>query len=169
MTHRSHAPTRDRLGPWIHALRQRLDRVRPEGAAASGRVLADQLAALAAGDSETVCASLAPDVVVHAWGVVPGGHWSWRGLSARDAITELLAAPPVPVESGRIDIDRFFPGGDDIGFDGDLSWQVVDGGSMLLVQRRIGVFATYRDGLLSELDVYVDVHEAADVSDRAGQ
>lgn len=168
MTAQADPNTPDRLGPWIDALRHRLDRVRPE-AAIAGQLLVEQLTAAATSDIEAVCASLAPDVVVDVWGVVPGGHWSWHGSSARDALTAWSAAAPVPVTSGRVDIDRFFPGGDEIGFDGDLSWLNAGAGATALVQRRIGVFATYRDGLLAELDVYVDVHEAVDVARRAAQ
>jgi ketosteroid isomerase-like protein len=173
MTSTADPAARDRLGPWIDALRGRVDRVRPRAAATASRLLVEQLAALASADIQRVGASLAPDVVVRAWGAVPGGHWSWNGESSRHALDAFVAALPVAIRTARVDIDRFFPGGDVVGFDGDLSWLATGAAlgrrsapdSTYLVGRRVAAFATYRDRVLTELDVYVDVHETVALSD----
>jgi hypothetical protein len=171
------ATTRERFRPWISALGSRLDRVEPREATTGASVLLEQLTAIASNDLRRAVEMLAPDVVVRAWGWVPGGHWSWAGDAARSAMAELLAHPPVDYMTMRVDIDRFFPGGDIVGFDGDISW-LADGSSLgattadrdpgatYLVARRLAVFATCHDGVLSELDVYLDIHELVAISDR---
>jgi hypothetical protein len=164
---------RDRLSPWIDAMRHRaelLDPPRDHAAAA----LVEVLEAIAGGEWDRVAERLADDVVVRVSGFVPGGDWRWQGTAAHDVLERAMAHPSAPLTSGRVDVDRFFAAVTEVGFDGDLSWLVpgtasAPDGDVDLVTRRIAVFATF-DGsvaaVLRSVDVYGDVHEVVAVSDR---
>jgi hypothetical protein len=176
---------RDRLLPWIAAVTARRDAL-PVELRPPVDLLIEQLAAIHRRDVPGLHRTLADDLQLGVWGWERARHWSFTGAAARTACSALLdrqgsgpgASPGTSPVSMRIDIDRFFPERDMIGFDGD--WSCLRSGDELggtaagcdpaatyLVSRRCAWFATMREGVFSAIDVYWSVHTSVGIADRA--
>jgi hypothetical protein len=172
---------RDRLLPWIAAVTARRDAL-PVDLRPPVDLLIEQLAAIHRRDVPGLHRTLADDLQLGVWGWERARQWSFTGAAAREACSALLnregASPGASVVSMRIDIDRFFPERDMVGFDGD--WSCLRSGGELggaaagwdpaatyLVSRRCAWFATMRAGVFSAIDVYWSVHASVGMADRA--